>query len=83
MKLLRATIETLLHGLPDELFKTTPTKGIKSKKFGINFRKGRNLLFYISELTSHVIIQYFFASLCFALTFALVFLSATIWHIHK
>ena len=44
MKFLRATIETLCDGLSDELLKTTPIKNIKSTKFEINLKKGRNLL---------------------------------------
>ena len=44
MKFLRATIETLSRGLSDELLKATPIKGIKSKKFEINLKKGRDLL---------------------------------------
>ena len=44
MKLLCATIEALLHGLSDELLKTTPIKNIKSTKFEINLQKGQNLL---------------------------------------
>ena len=44
MKFLRATIETLPHGLSEELLKAAPIKSIKSKKFEINLQKGWNLL---------------------------------------
>ena len=44
MKFIRANIETLRHGLSDELLKTAPIKSIKSKKFEINLQKGRNLI---------------------------------------
>ena len=44
MKFLSATIETLPHGLSDELLKTSPIKGIKLKKFEVNLQEGQNQL---------------------------------------
>ena len=52
MKFIHATIETLPHGLSDKLLKATPIKSIKLKKFEINFKKGRIIVFY-SYLLSH------------------------------
>ena len=43
-KFVRATIETLSHGLSDKLLKITPIKSIKSKKFEFNFKKDQNLI---------------------------------------
>ena len=43
-KFVRATIETLSHGLSDKLLKITPIKSIKSKKFEFNFKKHQNLI---------------------------------------
>ena len=73
----------LRHCLSDELLNTTPIKSIKSKKFEINFKKKIRTYWTYSELASQVIIQCFFASLCFVLTFALTFLSVFVSHMQR
>ena len=83
MKFIRADIETVRDGLSDDLLKTTPIKSIKSKKFEINLQKGRNLISLTSELANQAIIRCFFVLLPLVLTFALIFLSAIISHMHK
>ena len=83
MKFIRADIETVRDGLSDDLLKTTPIKSIKSKKFEIDLQKGRNLISLTSELANQAIIRCFFALLPLVLTFALIFLSAIISHMHK